>query len=81
MLTFLRLILHQYTFWEVPIPDAMIHRHTDSLSLIKKMTGMSYMHDDWYNPVFTWHHIDVLQQLNQTIEQLKPLHFLPLHVK
>ena len=81
MLTFLRLILHQYQFWDVSIPEAMVHEHTDNLLLIKKMTNMSAMPEDWYNPVFTWHHIDVLQQIDLSLKELQPLKFLPLHVK
>jgi hypothetical protein len=81
MLTFLRLIIHQYHFWEVPIPDALVNGHTDSLSLINKMTSMNHMKNDWYSPVFTWHHIDVLQQIDDSLKQLKPLNFMPLHVK
>jgi hypothetical protein len=49
---------------------------------IKKMTSMSTMPDDWYNPVFTWYHIDVvLQQIGLSLKQLKPLNFMSLHVK
>ena len=81
MLTFLRLILHQYRFWDIPIPDATVHCHTDSLSLIKKMKSMRAMFNDWYNPIFTWHHIDVLQQIDLSLKELRPLKFKPLHVK
>ena len=81
VLTFLRFILHQYRFWKVEIPNARINGHTDSLSLIKTLAKIARFANDWYSTVYTWSHIDILREINNTLQELHPLVYIPQHVK
>jgi hypothetical protein len=73
--------LHQYRFWKVPIPAARITGHTDSLSLIKTLAKIAHFAKNWYSSVYTWNHIDILREINTTIQDLQPLVYIPQHVK
>ena len=81
VLTFLRFILHQYRFWQIPIPNARMTGHTDILSLIKTLAKIARFANDWYSTVYTWSHIDILRKINTTMQELHPLVYIPQHVK
>jgi hypothetical protein len=54
---------------------------TDSASLIDTITKIQSFQNNWYTNIFTWHHIDVVQQIYFAISDLAPLKIAPFHVK
>ncbi len=77
----MRFLFHQYKFWNIDTPEGTLHLSTDSESMMKSTAKLESFGDKWFSAVFTWHHIDALQQLHYAALDLQPLALQRSHVK
>ncbi len=80
-LSLFRFLYHYFKFYRVPFPDFESHNFTDSQSMIDTINKLNSYNGKWYSTVFLWNHIDISQQLYNTMQDFLPLQFSLMKVK